>query len=86
MDQTFRGLYRWNAFDVALLIPYFIVMLILAFYGVHRYQLVWLYYRNRKNASKWDEPPMQYPEGELPFVGAPGVDSDLMIPSPEICH
>jgi cellulose synthase/poly-beta-1,6-N-acetylglucosamine synthase-like glycosyltransferase len=68
MDQTFRGLYRWNAFDIALLVPYFIVMLILAFYGVHRYQLVWLYYRNRKNAAKWDEPPMRYPEGELPFV------------------
>ncbi|HEY6374757.1 MAG TPA: cellulose synthase family protein [Edaphobacter sp.] len=68
MDQTFRGLYRWNAFDIALLVPYFIVMLILAFYGVHRYQLVWLYFRNKKNASKWDEPPMRYAEGELPFV------------------
>ncbi len=68
MDQTFRGLYRWNAFDIALLVPYFIVMLILAFYGVHRYQLVWLYYRNKKNAAKWDEPPMRYAEGELPFV------------------
>ena len=68
LDQTFRGLYRWNAFDTALLIPYFIVMLILAFYGVHRYQLVWLYYKNRKNAPKWDEPPARFAEGELPFV------------------
>jgi cellulose synthase/poly-beta-1,6-N-acetylglucosamine synthase-like glycosyltransferase len=43
-------------------------MVILAFYGIHRYQLVWLYYRNKKNASKWDEPVARFPEGELPFV------------------
>ena len=46
-----HGMYRWNAFDISLLIPYFVVMIILAFYGVHRYQLVWLYYRNRRNAA-----------------------------------
>ncbi|HTH54076.1 MAG TPA: cellulose synthase family protein [Edaphobacter sp.] len=68
LDQTFKGLYRWNAFDTAMLVPYFIVMLILAFYGIHRYQLVWLYYKNRKNASKWDEPPARWPDGQLPFV------------------
>jgi cellulose synthase/poly-beta-1,6-N-acetylglucosamine synthase-like glycosyltransferase len=67
-DRTFEHLYRWNTFDVCLLVPYFIVMLILAFYGIHRYQLVWLYYRNRKNAAKWSEPPMRFEEGELPFV------------------
>jgi cellulose synthase/poly-beta-1,6-N-acetylglucosamine synthase-like glycosyltransferase len=68
LDQTFKGLYRWNAFDTALLIPYFIVMFILAFYGIHRYQLVWLYFRNRKNTAKWDEPPMRFAEDDLPFV------------------
>ena len=52
----------------ALLIPYFIVMVILAFYGIHRYQLVWLYFRNKKNAAKWDEPPARFAEDELPFV------------------
>ena len=67
-DRTFEHLYRWNAFDTALLIPYFIVMVILAFYGVHRYQLVWLYYKNKDKAPKWNEPPMQYAEGQLPFV------------------
>ncbi|MDE1177862.1 MAG: glycosyltransferase family 2 protein [Edaphobacter sp.] len=51
-----------------MLIPYFVVMVILAFYGVHRYQLVWLYYKNRKNAATWDNPPARWPEGELPFV------------------
>ncbi len=66
--RPLRDSHRWNSFDTWLLIPYFIVMVILAFYGVHRYQLVWLYYKNRKNASKWDEPPARWPEGELPFV------------------
>ena len=68
LDQTFKGLYRWNAFDTWLLIPYFIVMVILAFYGIHRYQLVWLYYRNRKNASRSDEPRARFAEDQLPFV------------------
>src|SRR5580698_9551564 len=54
-NRTFQGLYHWNTFDVCLLIPYFAVMLVLAFYGLHRYQLVWLYYRNRANATK--QPP-----------------------------
>jgi hypothetical protein len=67
-DRTFEHLYRWNTFDTILLIPYFVVMVILAFYGVHRYQLVWLYFKNKKNAAKWDEPPARWPEGELPFV------------------
>jgi len=48
-DKTFRGIYQVNAFDLCLLIPYFIVLVILAAYGFHRYQLVWMYYRNRKN-------------------------------------
>ncbi len=61
-------MYRWNSFDVALLIPYFIVMVILAFYGIHRYQLVWLYYRNRKNTATSANAPMHFSEAELPFV------------------
>ena len=35
MDRTFKGLYSPNGFDLALLIPYFIVMVILAGYGMH---------------------------------------------------
>src|ERR1700728_1157635 len=49
-DKTFEHLYHSNPFDTALLVPYFVVMVVLAFYGIHRYQLVWRYYRNRKNA------------------------------------
>ena len=43
-------------------------MVILAFYGVHRYQLVWLYYRNKKKATTWQNPTATFPEGHLPFV------------------
>ena len=51
LDTTFRGIYRANAFDVALLIPYFIVLILLAGYGMHRYVLVYLYYKHRKNGT-----------------------------------
>jgi cellulose synthase/poly-beta-1,6-N-acetylglucosamine synthase-like glycosyltransferase len=67
-DKTFEHLYRLSGFDLALLIPYFIVMIILAFYGIHRYQLVWLYYRNRKSAARWREPVGRFEEPALPFV------------------
>jgi cellulose synthase/poly-beta-1,6-N-acetylglucosamine synthase-like glycosyltransferase len=50
-DQTFRGLYHWNAFDAVLLIPYFAVMIVLAIYGVHRYTLCYIYFKYRKNAN-----------------------------------
>jgi len=49
LDRTFQGLYHANAFDYALLIPYFFVLILLASYGLHRYILVYLYYKNRKN-------------------------------------
>ncbi len=48
--------------------PYFLVMIILAFYGIHRYQLVWLYFRNRRKASHSGAPPAQFLPGDLPFV------------------
>ncbi len=67
-QRTFQGMYRWNWFDISLLIPYFVVMLILAFYGIHRYQLVWLYYRNRKRAQHSSAPPARFAEADLPFV------------------
>ncbi|MCU1312727.1 MAG: hypothetical protein JWM54_484 [Acidobacteriaceae bacterium] len=52
VNNPFRYLYRWNTFDTTLLIPYFLVMIVLAFYGLHRYQLVYLYYKHRKRAAK----------------------------------
>ena len=51
LDKTFQGLYQVNAFDLALLIPYFIVLIILAAYGGHRYWLVYLYYKHKQNKT-----------------------------------
>jgi len=50
-NPAFKGLYHANSFDLALLIPYFIVLIILASYGFHRYQLVWMYYKHRRNKT-----------------------------------
>ena len=64
LDKTFQGLYHPNAFDTALLIPYFIVLILLASYGAHRYVLVYLYYKHKKNRTT--EPPGHF--AELPRV------------------
>lgn len=63
-DQTFKGLYHWNFFDAAVLLPYFAVMIVLALYGVHRYTLCYLYYKYRKNYKP--DPPRRF--DELPRV------------------
>jgi cellulose synthase/poly-beta-1,6-N-acetylglucosamine synthase-like glycosyltransferase len=64
LDTTFKGLYQANAFDLALLIPYFIVLIWLASYGIHRYTLVYLYYKHRKDRPQG--PPGYF--AELPRV------------------
>jgi hypothetical protein len=64
LDTTFRGLYQANAFDMALLIPYFVVLILLASYGVHRYILVYLYYKHRKKRTT--DPPGHF--SDLPRV------------------
>ena len=63
-DETFKNLYHWNGFDAALLLPYFAVMILLAIYGVHRYTLVYLYYKHRGNYRP--DPPLHF--DELPNV------------------
>jgi cellulose synthase/poly-beta-1,6-N-acetylglucosamine synthase-like glycosyltransferase len=63
-DTTFKHLYHWNAFDAAILLPYFAVMILLAIYGVHRYTLCYLYFKYRKNATT--DPPLHF--DELPSV------------------
>src|SRR2546430_11134571 len=63
-DTTFKGIYHANAFDMAPLIPYFAVLILLASYGIHRYTLVYLYYRNKKNQTT--EPAQRF--SELPRV------------------
>jgi len=63
-QQTFSGLYHWNWFDLALLLPYFAVMIVLSIYGVHRYTLCYLYYKYRKNYDP--NPPRHF--DDLPNV------------------
>jgi cellulose synthase/poly-beta-1,6-N-acetylglucosamine synthase-like glycosyltransferase len=50
-DKTFTGLWQPNGFDLAVMLPYFFVMAILASYGVHRYALVYNFYKNRKRVA-----------------------------------
>jgi cellulose synthase/poly-beta-1,6-N-acetylglucosamine synthase-like glycosyltransferase len=63
-DQTFKGLYHWNLFDAAVLLPYFAVMIVLALYGVHRYTMCYLYFKYSKNYDP--NPPQHF--AELPRV------------------
>jgi cellulose synthase/poly-beta-1,6-N-acetylglucosamine synthase-like glycosyltransferase len=42
-------LYEYTPFDVAILVAYFTVLSVLACYGLHRYHLVYLYYKYRGN-------------------------------------
>ena len=50
--DPFREIYQVNAFDLLLLIPYFLVLAVLSVYGLHRYYLVYSYYRHRRNLPK----------------------------------
>jgi cellulose synthase/poly-beta-1,6-N-acetylglucosamine synthase-like glycosyltransferase len=47
--NPFRGLYHLNGFDLAVMIPYFVVLVVLAAYGMHRYYLVYSYLQHRRN-------------------------------------
>ena len=47
--NPFRGLYQLNGFDLAIMIPYFAVLVVLAAYGIHRYYLVYTYLKNHRN-------------------------------------
>jgi cellulose synthase/poly-beta-1,6-N-acetylglucosamine synthase-like glycosyltransferase len=66
--NPFRGLYQLNTFDLAIMIPYFLVLLILAAYGLHRYYLVFAFFKNRENvpgpppaATAWPKVTIQLP-------------------------
>src|SRR3989338_245532 len=62
-DDPFRGLYNLNAFDLFLLIPYFAILGTLAFYGLHRYRMIYLY---KKYAHR--QPPLPAEPAEWPMV------------------
>jgi len=48
-DDTFAGIHQLSWFDWAILIPYFGLLFIVSIYGLHRYEILRLYFRHRKN-------------------------------------
>ena len=52
--------HTFNWFDTLLLLPYFIVMIVLAAYGIHRYTMCYQYFRYRKNYNP--HPPRHFEE------------------------
>ena len=47
-DDTFTDIYRLQPFDYAILVPYFAVLIVLSFYGIHRYHMIRGYLKYRK--------------------------------------
>jgi len=67
-DKTFRGLYQPNAFDLAIMLPYFAVLVVLAAYGGHRYWLVYNFFKHRHvepgpppEVTEWPKVTIQLP-------------------------
>ena len=67
-DRTFVGQYQANTFDLAVMLPYFIVLVVLAAYGIHRYALVYNFYKYRDHApgpppavTEWPKVTIQLP-------------------------
>ncbi|HVB99066.1 MAG TPA: cellulose synthase family protein [Candidatus Dormibacteraeota bacterium] len=60
--NPFRGLYQANVFDLSMMLPYFIVLGILAVYGVHRYWLVYDYFKYRHNVPATPPEPADWPK------------------------
>lgn len=60
-DRRFSGVYHANGFDLAMMIPYFIVLFVLAIYGLHRYWLVYDYFVYRKNVPATPAPVTRWP-------------------------
>jgi cellulose synthase/poly-beta-1,6-N-acetylglucosamine synthase-like glycosyltransferase len=63
-DPTFAGIHKLGWFDWALLIPYFSVLIVLSFYGLHRYEMIRGYLKHRKKLA--DGPPARFEQ--LPRV------------------
>jgi cellulose synthase/poly-beta-1,6-N-acetylglucosamine synthase-like glycosyltransferase len=61
-DPTFRGLYQANAFDLAVMLPYFAVLVVLAAYGIHRYALVYNFYKYRHHVPPEPPEPVEWPK------------------------
>ncbi|HVH59617.1 MAG TPA: cellulose synthase family protein [Candidatus Sulfotelmatobacter sp.] len=60
-DSRFSSVYHVNAFDLAMIIPYFAVLVVLAMYGLHRYWLVYDYFQYSKNVPPPPPPVTNWP-------------------------
>ncbi|HYO83230.1 MAG TPA: glycosyltransferase, partial [Bryobacteraceae bacterium] len=61
-DPTFAGIHELSWFDWALMVPYFLVLIVLSVYGLHRYEMIRGYLKHRKKltegpAGSWTELP-----------------------------
>ena len=63
-DNTFAGIHSLSWFDWAILAPYFSILCILSLYGLHRYEVIYSYFKHRKKAV--DQPPVRF--AQLPKV------------------
>jgi len=45
-DDTFAGIHQLAPFDYALLVPYFAILIVLSFFGMHRYEMIRGYFKN----------------------------------------
>jgi cellulose synthase/poly-beta-1,6-N-acetylglucosamine synthase-like glycosyltransferase len=61
-DRTFAGLYQPNAFDIAVMFPYFVILGILAAYGIHRYVLVYQFFKYSQNTAPKVPAPIEWPK------------------------
>jgi len=60
--DPFRGIYQLNAFDLGIMIPYFLILCVLAAYGIHRYWLVYCYTKYRNNVPAKPPEPASWPK------------------------
>ena len=63
-DDTFAGIHQLDWFDYTMLVPYFAVLIVLSLYGLHRYEMIRAYYKNKHKLPK--EAPSRF--DELPRV------------------
>jgi cellulose synthase/poly-beta-1,6-N-acetylglucosamine synthase-like glycosyltransferase len=63
-NNPFAGIHHLVFFDYAILVPYFSVLVVLSFYGLHRYEMIRGYWKYRKNLP--DAPPTLFEQ--LPRV------------------
>src|SRR5690606_10514978 len=50
-DDTFAGIHQPALFDYSLMVPYFVLLAILSVFGLHRFEILWRYYRNKKKLN-----------------------------------